>query len=52
MLDQHGERIPGLFAAGDIVSGKRNLIATAFALGQEAGLSASDSLRKWQYPAD
>jgi len=52
MLDQHGERIPGLFAAGDIVSGERNLIATAFALGQEAGLSASDSLRKWQYPAD
>ena len=52
MLDQNGEPIPGLFAAGDIVSGERNLIATAFALGQEAGLSASDSLRKWHYPAD
>ena len=52
MLDRHGEPIPGLFAAGDIVSGERNLIATAFALGQEAGLSASDSLRKWQYPID
>lgn len=52
LLDQNGEPIPGLFAAGDIVSGERNLIATAFALGQEAGLSASDSLRKWQYPVD
>ena len=35
-----------------IISGERNLIATAFALGQEAGLSASDSLRKWHYPKD
>ena len=50
MLDGRGEPIPGLFAAGDIVSGQRNLIATAFALGQEAGLSASDSLRQWHYP--
>ncbi len=50
MLDNSGNPIPGLFAAGDIISGERNLIATAFALGQEAGLSASDSLRKWQYP--
>ncbi len=50
MLDTGGEQIPGLFAAGDIVSGERNLIATAFALGQEAGLSASDALRKWCYP--
>ena len=50
MLDSKGEPIPGLFAAGDIISGERNLIATAFALGQEAGLSASDSLRKWHYP--
>ncbi len=50
MLDNKGEPIPGLFAAGDIISGERNLIATAFALGQEAGLSASDSLRKWHYP--
>ncbi len=50
MLDNSDEPIPGLFAAGDIVSGERNLIATAFALGQEAGLSASDSLRKWHAP--
>ena len=50
LLDSHGNRIPGLFAAGDIVSGERNLIATAFALGQEAGLSASDSLRRWHHP--
>ena len=50
MLNSSGELIPGLFAAGDIVSGERNLIATAFALGQEAGLSASDSLRRWHFP--
>ena len=50
MLDSKGEPIPGLFAAGDIISGERNLIATAFALGQEAGLSASDSLRRWHFP--
>ena len=50
MLDNNDDPIPGLFAAGDIISGERNLIATAFALGQEAGLSASDSLRKWHYP--
>ena len=50
MLDSQGEPIPGLFAAGDIISGERNLIATAFALGQEAGLSASDSLRRWHFP--
>ena len=50
MLDSSGEPIPGLFAAGDIISGERNLIATAFALGQEAGLSASDSLRHWHFP--
>lgn len=50
MLDSNGDPIAGLFAAGDIISGERNLIATAFALGQEAGLSASDSLRKWHYP--
>ena len=50
LLDSHGKPIPGLFAAGDIVSGERNLIATAFALGQEAGLSASDSLRRWHHP--
>lgn len=52
LLDSRGAPIPGLFAAGDIVSGQRNLIATAFALGQEAGLSASDSLRKWHYPEE
>lgn len=52
LLDSRGVPIPGLFAAGDIVSGQRNLIATAFALGQEAGLSASDSLRKWHYPEE
>ncbi len=50
MLDSKGKPIPGLFAAGDIISGSRNLIATAFALGQEAGLSASDSLRRWHFP--
>ena len=50
MLDSNGDPIPGLFAAGDIISGERNLIATAFALGQEAGLSASDSLRRWHFP--
>ncbi len=50
LLDLNGDPIPGLFAAGDIVSGERNLIATAFALGQEAGLSASDSLRRWHHP--
>lgn len=50
VLDTRGEKIPGLFAAGDVVSGTRNLIATAFALGQNAGLSASDSLRRWQWP--
>ena len=52
LLDSSGAPIPGLFAAGDIVSGQRNLIATAFALGQEAGLSASDSLRQWHYPEE
>ncbi|MBI1926034.1 NAD(P)/FAD-dependent oxidoreductase [Candidatus Poribacteria bacterium] len=50
LLDASGVPIPGLFAAGDIVSGTRNLIATAFALGQNAGLSASDTLRKWHSP--
>ena len=52
VLDTAGNPVPGLYAAGDIVAGKRNLIATAFALGQNAGLSASDSLRKWQWPGD
>lgn len=50
MLDQSGEPIPGLYAAGDIVSGTRKLIAAALAGGQDAGLSASDSLRHWSWP--
>lgn len=50
VLDQAGKPVPGLFAAGDIVAGTRNLIATAMGLGQNAGLSASDSLRKWKWP--
>jgi len=48
MLDSDGSKIPGLFAAGDILSGERNLIATSSALGQDAGLAASDTLRKWK----
>lgn len=52
LLDGSGEPVPGLFAAGDIVSGSRKLIATAMALGQNAGLSASDSLRKWKWPGE
>jgi len=47
MLDADGNKIAGLFAAGDILSGERNLIATSFALDQDAGLAASDALRKW-----
>jgi thioredoxin reductase len=47
VLDHDREPIPGLFAAGDIVAGQRNLIATAFGLGQNAGLGASDLLREW-----
>jgi thioredoxin reductase len=47
LRDASGKKIPGLFAAGDIVSGERKLIATAFALGQDAGLAASDTLREW-----
>ncbi|HEV2123469.1 MAG TPA: NAD(P)/FAD-dependent oxidoreductase, partial [Chloroflexota bacterium] len=47
MLDPDGEPVPGLFAAGDIVAEQRNLIATAFALGQNAGLAASDLMREW-----
>lgn len=50
VLTKAGDKVPGLFAAGDIVAGERNLIATAFALGQNAGLSASDSLREWKWP--
>jgi thioredoxin reductase len=47
VLDPAGAPVPGLFAAGDIVAGQRNLIATAFGLGQNAGLAASDLLREW-----
>jgi thioredoxin reductase len=47
VLDPEGDPIPGLFAAGDIIADQRNLIATAFALGQNAGLSASDLMREW-----
>jgi thioredoxin reductase len=47
VLDPGGTPIPGLFAAGDIVAGQRNLIATAFGLGQNAGLAASDLMREW-----
>ena len=47
VLDPEGEPVPGLFAAGDVVAGQRNLIATAFGLGQNAGLAASDLMREW-----
>ena len=47
VLDHDDEPIPGLFAAGDIVSGEYNLIATAFGLGQNAGLAAADMMRAW-----
>ena len=47
VLDERGAPIPGLLAAGDIVAGQRKLIATAFALGQNAGLTASDMMRTW-----
>lgn len=50
VLDTAGNPVPGLYAAGDVVAGTRNLIATAFGLGQNAGLSASDSLREWKWP--
>lgn len=48
LLDNKGEKVPGLFAAGDIVAGQRKLIATAFGMGQNAGLAASDSLREYE----
>ncbi len=51
ILDAGGVPIPGLWACGDIVSGERKLIATAFGSGQDAGLHASDSLRTWAEPA-
>ena len=51
VLDSSGEPIPGIWAAGDIVAGERNLIASAFASGQDAGLEASDSLRRWAAPS-
>lgn len=52
VLFSDGSPVPGLYAAGDIVAGQRKLIATAFALGQDAGLSASDSLRLYTWPAE
>jgi len=50
VLDTSGKPVPGLYAAGDVVSGARKLIASAFGAGQNAGLCASDSLRRWQRP--
>ncbi len=47
LLRVDGGAEPGLYAAGDIVAGQRKLIATAMASGQDAGLEASDSLRRW-----
>ena len=47
VIDSSGRAIAGIWAGGDIVAGQRNLIAAAFASGQNAGLAASDSLRKW-----
>ena len=47
VLDVDGKPIAGIWACGDIVAGERNLIAAAFASGQDAGLEASDSLRRW-----
>ncbi len=49
-LRPDGSPEPGLFVAGDLVAGARKLIATAAASGQDAGLAASDSLRRWTYP--
>lgn len=51
VLDTSGAPIPGLYAAGDVVSGARKLIASAFGAGQNAGLAASDSLRRWKRPS-
>lgn len=50
VLGPDGENVPGLFAAGDVVSGARKLVSAAFGAGQNAGLAASDSLRRWQAP--
>lgn len=47
VLGPDGSPVPGLFAAGDVVAGQRNLIATALGLGQNAGLAASDLMREW-----
>jgi thioredoxin reductase len=51
LLDTTGHPIPGIWACGDIVAGERNLIAAAFASGQDAALQASDTLRRWPYVA-
>jgi|TARA_B110000116_G_C16442000_1_gene405331 hypothetical protein len=37
MLHTDGNKIPGLLAAGDILWGELNLIATSFDLGQDSG---------------
>ncbi len=48
--DSAGEPVPGLYAAGDIVAGERKLVTASFGMGQNAGICASDSLRKWKFP--
>ncbi len=50
VLGPDREPVPGLFAAGDVVSGSRKLVSAAFGGGQNAGLAASDSLRRWHRP--
>lgn len=50
VLDPSGSPVPGIYAAGDVVSGGRKLITSALGMGQNAGLCATDSLRRWQYP--
>lgn len=50
VLNAAGEPAPGLYAAGDLVAGERKLITASFGMGQNAGLCASDSLRKWVFP--
>ena len=51
ILNSRDDPIKGIWACGDIVAGERNLIASAFASGQDAGLEASDSLRRLPYPS-
>ncbi|MDA8343891.1 MAG: NAD(P)/FAD-dependent oxidoreductase [Thermaerobacter sp.] len=49
-LRPDGTPEPGLYVAGDLVAGARKLIGAAAAAGQDAGLAASDSLRRWHWP--